>query len=44
MMKSMSAVITAITFIFLTITAMAMDIDGSIEHPMIERYPGQVIA
>ena len=24
--------------------AMAQDIDGVIEHPMIERYPGQVIA
>lgn len=28
----------------LNTTAMAQDIDGVAEHPMIERYPGQVIA
>lgn len=32
------------TAFLLTTTALAQDIDGAIEHPMIERYPGQVIA
>ncbi len=44
MMKCMSAAAAAIILVFATATALAQDIDGIIEHPMIKRYPGQVIA
>jgi outer membrane protein OmpA-like peptidoglycan-associated protein len=33
-----------LTLSFLSTLALAADIDGVIEHPMIERYPGQDIA
>lgn len=44
MMKCVSAAAAAIVLVFATATALAQDIDGTIEHPMIKRYPGQVIA
>lgn len=44
MLKRVSAVVTGLFFFVVTHTALAVDIDGIIEHPMIERYPGQDIA
>lgn len=44
MSKCIRAAAAAITVFFMPVIAMAQDIDGVIEHPMIERYPGQVIA
>ena len=37
------AVVLAIIYVFAS-GAAAQDIDGVVEHPMFERYPGQVIA
>lgn len=36
--------LSARILMFAAIPAVAQDIEGVIEHPMIERYPGQVIA
>ncbi len=36
--------LAALAFVFATHPAVAQDVDGVVEHPMIERYPGQVIA
>lgn len=44
MKKSIGAVTAAFVLILVTTATMAQDIDGIVEHPMIERYPGQVIA
>lgn len=44
MLKCFRAAAAAITIAFIPPIVMAQDIDGVIEHPMIERYPGQVIA
>ncbi|MDX1536459.1 OmpA family protein [Arsukibacterium sp.] len=33
-----------LTLVIVSDIAVAQDIDGVVEHPMIERYPGQVIA
>ena len=43
MNKHISGVTAAIAMLVATVT-VAQDIEGVIEHPMIERYPGQVIA
>ena len=39
-----AAVFASIAVTTFAATTLAQDIDGVIEHPMIERYPGQVIA
>ena len=44
MSKHVGAVTAGLIFIFAINTVVAQDIDGIVEHPMIERYPGQVIA
>ncbi len=44
MLKCIRAAAAAIILVFMTAMAVAQDIDGIVEHPMIERYPGQVIA
>ncbi len=44
MHKSFPAALAAICLTLTTLPATAQDIDGVIEHPMIKRYPGQVIA
>lgn len=44
MTKCISTAAAAHILVFVTAVAMAQDIDGVVEHPMIERYPGQVIA
>lgn len=36
--------VVALIFVFTQSMATAQDVDGVIEHPMIKRYPGQVIA
>ena len=38
------AVFATLVHLCLTSMAFAQDIDGAVEHPMIQRYPGQVIA
>ena len=44
MSKHVGAVAAGLIFIFAIKTVVALDIDGVVEHPMVERYPGQVIA
>lgn len=44
MIGQVRAAILAATLAFVPVVATAQDIDGVVEHPMIERYPGQVIA
>jgi OmpA-OmpF porin, OOP family len=44
MTKFFRAVAAALFVVFLPAMAVAQDIDGAVEHPMFERYPGQVIA
>lgn len=44
MLKLIRAAMVAGTLMTAPYIALAQDIDGAIEHPMIERYPGQVIA
>ncbi len=44
MTKSLLAAVTATALAFGMESAFSEDIEGVIEHPMIERYPGQVIA
>lgn len=44
MLKHVGVAAAGLVVIFLINTAVAQDIDGVVEHPMIERYPGQVIA
>ena len=44
MLKLIRAALLAATICTPTGLACAQDIDGAVEHPMIERYPGQVIA
>ncbi|MGB0495684.1 MAG: OmpA family protein [Kangiellaceae bacterium] len=44
MFKYISIAIIAFIFLILHTLVTAQDIDGIVEHPMIKRYPGQVIA
>lgn len=44
MIRFVIGVAAVFVFVHTTSTAFAQDIDGIVEHPMIERYPGQVIA
>ena len=44
MFKHIPAAVAALAILFTHTMAMAQDIDDITEHPMIERYPGQVIA
>ena len=44
MLKVIRMLAAAISLAVLPAIAVAQDIDGVVEHPMIERYPGQVIA
>ena len=44
MLKLIETVIAGWIFVLVSVAASAQDIEGVIEHPMIERYPGQVIA
>ena len=44
MMKCVSAAIAGFVLVLVSNVAMSQDIDGIVEHPMVERYPGQVIA
>ena len=44
MIKFLLAVVTASVLVCATTATVAQDIDGVVEHPMIQRYPGQVIA
>lgn len=44
MLKFDRAAIVAYFLVFISDIAVAQDIDGIVEHAMIERYPGQVIA
>jgi len=44
MFKWQGAAIVAVVLILVSSVALSQDIDGAAEHPMIKRYPGQVIA
>ncbi len=44
MLKCVRAAAAAFILVFMPAMAVAQDIAGIVEHPMIERYPGQVIA
>ena len=44
MLKRIRVAMLAAAIVAAPATALAQDIDGAVEHPMIERYPGQVIA
>lgn len=44
MIKQVWSVLAVVVVLVTHTKAMAQDIDGVTEHPMIERYPGQVIA
>ena len=44
MINCFRATAVAIILILISTPAVAKDIDGIVEHPMIKRYPGQVIA
>lgn len=44
MLKCVQVPAAAFILLFIPLIAVAQDIDGIVEHPMIERYPGQVIA
>ena len=44
MLKHIPMAIVAFVFLFTHTNVTAQDIDGIAEHPMIKRYPGQVIA
>ena len=44
MIRLLLAAVTGASLICVATTTLAQDIDGGIEHPMIERYPDQVIA
>ncbi len=44
MLKIIRRLMVALSLALLPAMAIAQDIDGVAEHPMIERYPGQVIA
>lgn len=44
MLKHLRAALAAATLFIVPAAALAEDIDGIVEHPMIERYPGQDIA
>jgi len=44
MLKPCHAALAAFILIFTPTMVMAQDIDGVVEHGMIERYPGQIIA
>ncbi len=44
MLKYINTIVVMLILAFTHTTAMAQDIDGIVEHPMIKRYPGQVIA
>ena len=43
-MNYFASVTAGLLFVCVASTAAALDIDGVVEHPMIERYPGQDIA
>ena len=44
MMKCVRLTLATLILVLFLPEALAQDIDGVVEHPMIERYPGQVIA
>ncbi len=44
MLRHIPAAVVAVIFVFTHTIVTAQDIDDIVEHPMIERYPGQVIA
>lgn len=44
MIRFLPVAVTATIFVCVTTLAFAQDVEGVVEHPMIERYPGQVIA
>ncbi len=44
MLRHIPAAVVALIFLFTHTMVTAQDIDGIVEHPMIKRYPGQVIA
>ena len=44
MLNFIRRTVVAFSLVLLPVFAVAQDIDGVTEHPMIERYPGQVIA
>lgn len=44
MLKLIRAALAAFSLSVLPVIALAQDIDGAVEHPMFERYPGQSIA
>jgi len=44
MFKFIRSLATVISLMIIPAFAVAQDIEGAVEHPMIERYPGQIIA
>ncbi|OMH38090.1 OmpA family protein [Motiliproteus sp. MSK22-1] len=44
MLMHIPTAVVAVIFLFMPPMVIAQDIDGIVEHPMIKRYPGQVIA
>ncbi|MGJ8685881.1 MAG: OmpA family protein [Spongiibacteraceae bacterium] len=44
MLRHILTAAVALIFSFTHLVATAKDIDGTVDHPMIKRYPGQVIA
>ncbi|MEM7276758.1 MAG: OmpA family protein [Pseudomonadota bacterium] len=44
MLKVFLAIIATLGFVLSPVLGVSQDIDGVVEHPMIKRYPGQVIA
>jgi len=44
MFRFIRSVATIISLMIVPALAMAQDIEGAVEHPMVQRYPGQVIA
>lgn len=44
MLNCIRALATGMVFMIVVNAAIAADIEGAVEHPMVKRYPGQVIA
>lgn len=44
MFNCIGVIAVGLTCVFVSANAVAQDIDSIIEHPMFERYPGQIIA
>ncbi|NKB98867.1 MAG: OmpA family protein [Pseudomonadales bacterium] len=44
MPKNARALLSTLILLFVSLPSFAQDAEGVIEHPMIERYPGQVVA